>query len=93
MILGIATVVVLVLLAVALFPSRKRGNDARQPINTSTASQSTERSANLRELQVQEEAEAIATEYQRRADEAWLDELSVKAANLLKAPKTATRKT
>ena len=29
---------------------------------------------------LQEEAEAIASEYQRRADEAWLDELSVKAA-------------
>ena len=92
MILGIATVVVLVLLAVALFPSKKRGGDATPSTNASTLFHPPAPSSNLREQQVQEEAEAIATEYQRRADEAWLEELSVKASNLLKAPTKTARK-
>ncbi len=90
MILGIATVVVLVLLAVALFPAKKRGGDATSSTNAKL--QQSAPLANLREQQVQEEAGAIATEYQRRADEAWLEELNVKASNLLKAPTKTARK-
>lgn len=92
MFLGIATVVVLVLLAVLVLPSKKRDADAKQSSNTILPFQSPERSQNLREQQVQEEAEAIASEYQRRADEAWLEELSVKASTLLKSPAKTTRK-
>ncbi|QDV85473.1 hypothetical protein [Planctomycetes bacterium TBK1r] len=92
MFLGIATVVVLVLLAVLVLPSKKRDADTKQTSNTILPFQSPERSQNLREQQVQEEAEAIASEYQRRADEAWLEELSVKASALLKSPAKATRK-
>ena len=92
MILGIATVVVLVLIAVALIPSRKRDKDASQAGGVINPFQSQQRSSNLREQQVQEEADAIASEYQRRADEAWLEELSVKASTLLKSPAKTTRK-
>ena len=93
MILGIATVVVLVLIAVALLPSKKRDRDANQSSSVINPFQTQERQVNLREQQLQEESEAIASEYQRRSNEAWLDDLSDKASTLLKAPaKPATRK-
>ena len=93
MFLGIATVVVLVLIAVALLPSKKRDRDANQLGSAINPFQTQERQANLREQQLQEESDAIASEYQRRSNEAWLDELSDKASTLLKAPtKTTTRK-
>lgn len=93
MILGIATVVVLVLIAVALLPSKKRDRDANQPNSVINPFQTQERQVNLREQHLQEESEAIASEYQRRSNEAWLDDLSDKASTLLKAPaKPATRK-
>ena len=93
MILGIATVVVLVLIAVALLPSKKRDRDTNQSSSVINPFQTQERQVNLREQQLQEESEAIASEYQRRSNEAWLDELSDKASALLKAPaKPATRK-
>ena len=91
--LGIAFVVVFVLIVVALLPAKKREKDANQTGGVINPFQSQSRSSNLREQQVQEEADAIASEYQRRADEAWLDELSTKASTLLKSPtKTTTRK-
>ena len=92
MILGIATVVVLVLVAVALLPARKRDQDGSTLLLGPLS-----RPTNVRQQQLTEEAEAIADEYQRRADEAWRDELGEKAADLLKstskpATKSTTRK-
>ena len=93
MILGIATVVVLVLIAVALLPSKKRDRDAGRTGDVRNPFQAQDQSVNLREQQLREESDAIASEYQRRSNEAWLDELSDKASALLKAPsKTAVRK-
>ena len=89
MILGITTVVVLVLLAVALFPSKKRDGDRKPSGNTPF--QLPTRSINLREQQLQEEADAIASEYRRRADEEWLSEVNAKAAALLKPSVKSTR--
>ena len=88
MILGIATVVVLVLVAVALLPSKKRDLDGSNP----GFAQPFVRPTNFRQQQLNEEAEAIADEYQRRADEAWREELGAKAATLLKSkPATTSR--
>jgi len=88
MILGIATVVVLVLVAVALLPTKKRDRDG----NNLNFTQPFVRPTNFRQQQLNEEAEAIADEYQRRADEAWRDELGEKAATLLKSkPATTSR--
>ena len=70
MILGIATVVVLVLVAVALLPARKRDQDG----GNASLLQPLSRPTNVRQQQLTEEAEAIADEYQRRADEAWREE-------------------
>ena len=89
MILGIATVVVLVLVAVALLPARKRDRDGTQ--SGGVANPFT-RQSNFRQQQVQEEADAVAGEYQRRADEAWREELGEKAATLLKSPDKPTSK-
>ncbi len=41
------------------------------------------RQTTLRQQQVSEEATAIASEYQRRADAVWLDEVRTKASKLL----------
>lgn len=88
MILGIATVVVLVLVAVALLPAKKRDRDG----NNLGFTQPFVRPTNFRQQQLNEEAEAIADEYQRRADEAWREELGEKAASLLKSkPATTSR--
>ncbi|QDT05188.1 hypothetical protein K227x_35870 [Rubripirellula lacrimiformis] len=90
---GIATVVVLLLIAVALLPSKKRDKDNAQSTSVINPFHSPAQPVNLREQQLQEESEAIASEYQRRSNEAWLDELSDKASTLLKAPaKPAARK-
>ena len=56
MILGIATVVVLVLVAVALLPAKKRDRDG----NNLDFTQPFEWPANFRQQQLNEEAEAIA---------------------------------
>ena len=88
MILGIATVVVLVLVAVAILPTKKRDRDG----TPSGFVQPFARQSNFRQQQLSEEAEAIADEYQRRADEAWRDELGEKAAALLQARHPTTPK-
>ena len=85
MILGIATVVVLVLVAVAILPSKKRDRES----TGSNFAQPFSRTVNFRKQQLDEEAEAIADEYQRRSDEAWREELGVKAAELFQ-PKAGT---
>ena len=89
MILGIATVVVLVLVALAILPAKKRDRDASTP----NFVQSFTRPANFRQQQLSEEAEAIADEYQRRADEAWREELGEKAAVLFQTKTTTATKT
>jgi len=90
MILGTAIVVVLVLVAIALLPAKQRDRDANKPNIVDRFT----RSANARQQQLDEEAEAIASEYQRRCDEAWREELSEKAASMLKSKQTAnTRST
>lgn len=87
MLLPIAVIVVIVLLAVALLPIRKREPEQLKqssptaflsPVATQPVRQTT-----LRQQQVDEEATAIASEYQRRADAVWLDEVRTKAAKLL----------
>lgn len=84
MILGIAIVIVLVLLAVALFPARRRDVDIKQSVvPTLIAAPEPVRSTTLRKQQLLEEAMAVAQEYERRADEVWLDELRTKATLLL----------
>ena len=84
MVLGIAIVLVLVLLVVALLPPRNSTSGLKQaPVATPLFPQEPVRSLSLREQQVQEEASAIAAEYHRRADEVWLEELRGKAAGLL----------
>ena len=88
MILGIATIVVLVLVAVALLPARKRDQDGE----SASLLQPLSRPNNVRQQQLTEEAEAIAGEYQRRADEAWREELGDKAAELLKSGSKPTTK-
>ncbi|WP_168565153.1 hypothetical protein [Crateriforma spongiae] len=88
MILGIAIVVVLVLVAIAILPSKKRDRDGSPPGFV----QPFTRQANFRQQQLNEEAEAIADEYQRRADEAWRDELGEKAAALFQAKPTTAAK-
>ena len=88
MILGIATVVVLVLVALAILPAKKRDRDTSTP----NFVQSFTRPANFRQQQLSEEAEAIADEYQRRADEAWREELGAKATVLFQTKTTAASK-
>jgi len=90
MILTIAVVVVLALLAIAVLPSRKR-ELAGEPVIKQSAglfqSQSTPVATSLREQQLREESDAIATEFRKRADEVWLAEIREKAASLLGPPK------
>ena len=87
MLLAIAIIVVVVLLAVALLPVKKRepeqlkqaspvaflNPEPAQPVRQTT----------LRQQQLDEEANAVASEYQRRADAVWLDEVRRKASKLL----------
>ena len=89
MLLSVAIIVVLVLLAVAVFPTKpreqrepavKQSSDLFQPAGLASAT-------SLREQQLREESEAIATEYRKRADEVWLGEIREKATTLLGPPK------
>jgi hypothetical protein len=81
MMLPIAIIVVLVLLAVAVLPSKPR--EQREPAVGLFQSSVPATSVSLREQQLREESDAIATEYRRRADEVWLGEVREKAALLL----------
>ncbi len=87
MTLGIVAVVVLVLLAIALLPSKPR-----QAIN-----QFAERTdlqppvINLRRQQLDEEAAALAGEYRRLADDAWLAELRKKAGEAFQGSSAGLR--
>ena len=87
MLLAIAIIVVVVLLAVALLPVKKR--EAEQLKQASPVAFLTPepaqpvRQTTLRQQQLDEEANAVASEYQRRADAVWLDEVRTKASKLL----------
>ena len=89
MILGIAAIIVVVLVALALLPVRKRDPDVRQSLLPPAQSPL---ETNLRQQQLREEAAAIADEYQRRADEVWLEEVKGKATGLLGTPKRTPAK-
>ena len=85
MILGIATIVILVLLAIAFLPMRRRepleriDSVLKQSANPVGIFQSEpSRPINLREQQVQEEASAVSAEYERCTDEVWLEEIRTK---------------
>ena len=87
MLLTIAVIVVVVLLAVALLPVRKREPEQLRQASpvaflTSEPAQPV-RQTTLRQQQLDEEANAVASEYQRRADAVWLDEVRTKASKLL----------
>jgi hypothetical protein len=87
MLLTIAVIVVVVLLAVALLPIKKREPEQLRQAS-SVAFLNPEpaqpvRQTTLRQQQLDEEATAIASEYQLRADAVWLDEVRTKASKLL----------
>ena len=87
MLLTIAVIVVVVLLAVALLPVRKREPEQLRQASpvaflTSEPAQPV-RQTTLRQQQLDEEANAVASEYQRRADAVWLDDVRTKASKLL----------
>jgi len=87
MLLSIAIIVVVVLLAVALLPVKKRDLEQLRQASpvaflTSEPTQPA-RQTTLRQQQLDEEATAVASEYQRRADAVWLGEVRTKASKLL----------
>ncbi|XZE56654.1 hypothetical protein SH139x_002777 [Planctomycetaceae bacterium SH139] len=90
MVLGVALIVVFVLLALALLPVKKR--ESLSQLNVSTPAlfpAEPVRPFNLRQQQLSEESAAIASEYQRRAEQLWLEELRIKATGLLMNPAPA----
>ena len=90
MFLTIAAIAVLVLIAIAVLPQRKRDTQGEPGIKQSTGlfqSPPTPLSVSLREQQLKEESEAIATEFRKCANDVWLAEVREKAASLLGPPK------
>ena len=87
MLLSIAIIVVVVLLAVALLPVKKRDLEQLRQASPvaflTTAPTQPARQTTLRQQQLDEEATAVASEYQRRADAVWLGEVRTKASKLL----------
>lgn len=87
MLLAIAIIVVVVLLAFALLPVKKREPEQLKqasPVAFLTPEPAQPvRQTTLRQQQLDEEANAVASEYQRRADAVWLDEVRTKASKLL----------
>jgi hypothetical protein len=87
MLLAIAIIVVVVLLAVALIRAKKREPEQLKqasPVAFLTPEPAQPvRQTTLRQQQLDEEANAVASEYQRRADAVWLDEVRTKASKLL----------
>lgn len=97
MLLAIAVIVVVVLLAVALLPVKKREPEQLKqasPVAFLTPEPAQPvRQTTLRQQQLDEEANAVASEYQRRADAVWLDEVRTKASKLLGNKSDARRET
>lgn len=87
MVLGIAAVIVLVLLVIALLPVRKR-EETRTAFTPAPLPVS--QTLNLRQQQLREESTAIADEYERLAHQAWLEEVRTKATGLLSPSTSAT---
>ncbi|MBX3422008.1 MAG: hypothetical protein KF752_10690 [Pirellulaceae bacterium] len=87
MLLTIAIIVVVVLLAIALLPVKKREPEQLKqasPVAFLTPEPAPPvRQTTLRQQQLDEEAHAVASEYQRRANAVWLDEVRTKASKLL----------
>jgi hypothetical protein len=91
MILGLGLILLLVVGAFAIAPKRPAqpfDNAPRQSLAASapallSAVTTSEPRRSLREVQVSEEAEAIARVYRERADAAWLAKLRTDAAALL----------
>lgn len=87
MLLPIAIILVVVLLVVALLPVKNREpvqfkQTSPVPFLTPEPARPV-RQTTLRQQQLDEEANAVASEYQRRADAVWLDEVRTKASKLL----------
>lgn len=97
MLFAIAVIVVVVLLAVALLPVKKREPEQLKqasPVAFLTPEPAQPvRQTTLRQQQLDEEANAVASEYQRRADAVWLDEVRTKASKLLGNKSDARRET
>lgn len=92
MILGIAAIIVVVLVVLALVPVRRREPELKQSLFPPPTPVQSLHETNLRQQQLREEATAIADEYQRRADEVWLEEVKGKATGLLGNQKRSTPK-
>lgn len=82
--LFIALAVVAVLLVFALMPAKK-GRDLSELVSPL-------KSHSFRQQQADEEAEAVASVFRRKSEEAWEQEVSDKAAAMLKAG-AASKKT
>jgi len=98
MLFTIAIIVVVVLLAVALLPVTKRVPEQLRQASpvaflTPEPTQSAQplRQTTLRQQQLDEESGAVASEYQRRADAVWLEEVRGKASKLLANTTTGTK--
>lgn len=87
MLLSIAIIVVVILLAVALLPIKRPQIDLKQASPVGFLTPEPTRQSTLRQQQLDEEAGAVASEYQRRADAVWLEEIRTKASKLLGAAK------
>ena len=91
MLIAIAVILVVVLLALALLPPKRREPELRQaPPQSFLNLEPTQpvRSTTLRQQQLDEEAVELASEYQRRADAVWHEELRTKASKLLGSSKS-----
>lgn len=84
MLLVLAAVAVVALLVVALIPTKKSNSQSHGVVDHFRSAPP----LNLRRQQLNEESDAIASEYQLRAEERWRAEIVAKASELL-APKSA----
>jgi len=97
MLLPIAIIVVVVLLAVALLPVKRREPEQLKQASPiaflAPGPAQPVRQTTLRQQQLDEEASAVASEYQRRADTVWLEDVRTKASKLLSAESDVRRET
>ncbi len=82
--MGLAGLVVVVLLAIAILPGKKKDIatlfPTSLPTSFPTSLMQSPPNVNLRQQQLSEEAEAVASDYQARAQDAWLSEVRSKAS-------------
>ncbi len=86
-----AAIMLVVLLGAYAFISRPASSSQQQPKQavaqlSDGGPQFGPRSASMRQLQLEEEADALATVYRNRATEVWHDELKAKASQLFADP-------